>query len=242
MEKLNSSYLPELLYPTNADEYFSLSNEHTEYADNPHLKAFVTLIPYLGSTIDKYLGDRADKIKQKRLEIFLNGIWFNLQNFREEVDETFVKEEKFYDLFHTCLESSLNTRNKEKQALNISLISKALKGDFQDFSATEDFAKALNDLTGNEIIFLSIIYRQCKANPKQENRIENHLEYSKRVQWREAVENELNMDQNTIDHYLSSIARTGILSKIDGTYLNYTGGHINEPTLLIRAIDAILER
>lgn len=242
MDKLNNNYLPELLYPTETNKYFSLSNEHTEYTDNPHLQAFISLIPYLGSTVDKYLGNRSDTIKQRRLETFLNGIWFYLQNFRDEVDEEFIKEEKFYDLFHTCLESSLNTRNKEKQALNISLVSKALKGDFQEFTAAEHFAKALNDLDENEVIILSIIYRQCKDNPKQENRIENHLNYSRRVQWKEAVENELNIDKNTIEHYLSSIARTGILSEINGTYLNYNGGHINEPTLLIRAIDAILER
>jgi hypothetical protein len=209
-----------------SEKHLSLSSDHSlleMYNDMPIAKAIVQLIPGIGTFINEILSNKGGKIKEQRLESFLNALYECIRIVDQStIKKEWVQSEEFYDLLNAAIESSLKTRSKEKLYINAMIITNSLILENKDRFMPEEYLSAISDLTPLELKALVVIYKEfesAKRLPEQ-----NDLQFSKSVNWKESLKNKCELSDEDFIFLMKRLERTGFVKEITGMYFDYEGG------------------
>lgn len=144
------------------DKFFLLSED---YNKNGVLRLLIKLIPY-GSIVDSKLASFYTKEKERRLKVFYDELAAGTISLTEDQ----ITTDDFLHKYYITVKAVLETRRNEK----IIYFAKLLKNSFHEFVITEtdsyeDFLKALDDLTYQEIFVLNKI-REAEKKHSVEGR------------------------------------------------------------------------
>jgi DNA-binding MarR family transcriptional regulator len=191
------------------------------YGGSGVTKAIVQLIPWVGTFINEILSEKSNKIKEKRLETFLNALYDCIKDLdKSTLKNNWINSEEFYDLLDRAISSSLKTRSKEKIQINAFILSNVLhlKENEQNFRP-EEYLAALEDLTPLEVKALLTIYQTDLLNETNKaNGKEEHITYPV------ALQKECGLDSSEVIFMLKRLERTGFVTELTGAFIGYTGG------------------
>ena len=208
MEDLNKKSLPE------------------KYSDNSLIRALVQMIPSVGPIIDALLAYPGTKIRERRIYEFLRILHTGLRSLESRiVDLEFLNTEEFYDLFISTLESSVQSRSKEKLVINVMILTKHLtlhnKSDFK----AEEYIRAIADLTPLETKILGIFYDSYINDSSEPEEQDNELIVARRINAQGRVMEELGFKtEEELFFMLQRLERTGLIKEIAAVYWDYSGG------------------
>jgi hypothetical protein len=136
------------------------------------LRIILGSIPYAGPTLVESIFDRRSRIKQERVNKFIEDLSnFFKKNSNQKIDDEFIKTDDFGDLFETILRKISETKSQEKiDRFRLVLTNQMSTPSFSEF--TETFIELISKLNENQIIILAkhhelkSIYPAVEANIK----------------------------------------------------------------------------
>jgi hypothetical protein len=201
------------------------------YEGMPIAKSIVQLVPWIGTFINEILSDKGNKIKEQRIESFLNALYDCIKILdKSKLNSDWGNSEEFYDLLTRALDSSLRTRSKEKIKMNALILSNVLLlAENEKNFRPEEYLAALEDLTPFEVKSLLTIYEVDLRNQQLDE-----LSKDKYVEYSTALQLECGLDSSEVIFMLKRLERTGFISELTGSFLNYAGGSYSSTTALKR--------
>jgi len=195
------------------------------YSENGLIRALVQMIPTIGPILDAIVAIPGTKIKEKRTLDFLVILYKGLKAVEDRIQNLEITmTEEFYDMFILAHESSVSTRSKEKLVFNIMILTNAISGENENNYRSEEYIKALADLTPTETKVLAIFYNSYVNDESQPEEEDNELKLARRVGAQEKIMQGLNIDSEEVLFLLQRLERSGFIREIKGMYLGYNGG------------------
>ena len=191
------------------------------YARKTILRAIISAIPYIGSSIDVILSTEAQKIIQKRLNFLLEQLKIDILDLKEtNIDRKYLQSEEFFDLLIKTLELTAKTRHREKIKIYSKILRNSLIENIRERNDPEDYLSALSELSPIEIEMLKAIYNY---KIQDEAPIESADVWKKNCGLDSIIKNwDAGIDD--VNYYLKRIERTGLIKEIVGVYFDYIGG------------------
>jgi hypothetical protein len=213
------------------------------YSESSIIRALVQTIPSFGAIIDAFLAMSGTKLRDERLETFINYLYESIKRLEYKVDDLVAESEEFHDCLWTALESSINSRVREKIIMNVMIISNLLTVKNEGHYRPEEYLKILSDLTPMEAKIIALFYKAYKENGDQDPiSNESELQRAQRIQAQELVSNTLRIeDEEELKFFLKRLERTGLIREITGTYFDYTGGRYMASKVLQMLMDYLKE-
>ncbi len=129
----------------------------SEYAFGA-LRGLIGAIPYAGTAINEMLFDARSRLKQNRINNFIEQLGAYIQNFSEsEIDIEHIKSEEFGDFFEALLKKVATTSNKDKVNRYKELLGSQIVSPLAlDFSNT--FLEVIEKISENQILILKKLH------------------------------------------------------------------------------------
>jgi len=105
------------------------------------VKAAISVIPIIGGPISSLVNDYIPNKKLKRLLDFTKQLSENIERFKDEIDEEFVKTDEFAYLFEQTYKLVLENYQKEKLDSLLALLVNSLRGQDLKADTTEYYLK-----------------------------------------------------------------------------------------------------
>jgi len=105
------------------------------------VKAAISVIPIIGGPISSLVNDYIPNKKLKRLLDFTKQLSENIERFKDEIDEEFVKTDEFAYLFEQTYKLVLENYQKEKLDSLLALLINSLRGQYLKADTTEYYLK-----------------------------------------------------------------------------------------------------
>ena len=172
-----------------------------KYAGMIEVRALLQLIPFgIGSAIDSYAGNNAEKIKQDRVKLLLNSFAEDLSKLKEDsINKDYVSSEDFYLLFKKSVDASKNERSREKIKLFKNLLLNAVTSKNIDSDIIDIMADIVRDISYSEFLILSELYVSS-------NKSKSYLSFS-------SIDNEL------APYFISQLRSKGLIEGNDQNIL-----------------------
>ena len=118
------------------------------------------MIPVLGGTLTSVWSDIEAiqaKRKHERLEEFYLALETEVQKIKEQINESYINQSDFLDVFEQTAKHIVNERREEKRVLfrNILLNSIIAKG--CSYDKTEKYLRILEQMNNTELLLLKIL-------------------------------------------------------------------------------------
>lgn len=97
-----------------AVQFTSIDRSLLWYESHPWIRAVVQAVPYGGGSLDTLLAWRAVYLNKHRAEELLNNVSERLSNV-ENLSESFLRSEDFFELLRTCLDVVSRSANESKR-------------------------------------------------------------------------------------------------------------------------------
>ena len=111
------------------------------------VKAAISVIPIIGGPISSLVNDYIPNKKLKRLLDFTKQLSENIERFKDEIDEEFVKTDEFAYLFEQTYKLVLENYQKEKLDSLLALLVNSLRGQDLKADTTEYYLKKIETLS-----------------------------------------------------------------------------------------------
>lgn len=111
------------------------------------VKAAISGIPIIGGSINSLVNDYIPNKKLKRLLDFTKQLSENIERFKDEIDEEFVKTDEFAYLFEQTYKLVLENYQKEKLDSLLALLVNSLRGQDLKADTTEYYLKKIETLS-----------------------------------------------------------------------------------------------
>jgi len=111
------------------------------------VKAAISVIPTIGGPISSLVNDYIPNKKLKRLLDFTKQLSENIERFKDEIDEEFVKTDEFAYLFEQTYKLVLENYQKEKLDSLLALLVNSLRGQDLKADTTEYYLKKIETLS-----------------------------------------------------------------------------------------------
>lgn len=121
------------------------------------LKALAASIPGLGGVLSSLMGDLQSLRKEKRFLEFLEGMKKNLEGMEEYVNQSFIREEDFLDIFEETSKKIVDTRQEEKREAFKNILANSLLSDNISYDKVEEFIRLIDRLRVEHISILRIL-------------------------------------------------------------------------------------
>jgi hypothetical protein len=136
------------------------------------LRGAIGMVPYIGTMLNELLFDARSRLKQERLNAYLEGVAEDVEKLKEEaIDREFLASEKFSDLLEDVLIRVARSNSEQKRAHFRSLLVGAFQGRYDpDFSPM--FVALLSEISDAELKVLEqfINYQKKKIELEQEGK------------------------------------------------------------------------
>lgn len=140
------------------------------------IKGITAMIPVLGGTLTSVWSDIEAiqaKRKHERLEEFYLALETEVQKIKEQINESYINQPDFLDVFEQTARHIINERREEKRIMfrNILLNSIITKG--CSYDKTEKYLRILEQMNNIELLLLKILKNPKVYNEKQGGIIKN---------------------------------------------------------------------
>ncbi|QHI34770.1 hypothetical protein IMCC3317_01140 [Kordia antarctica] len=110
------------------------------------MRGLIGMIPYAGTLLNEITFEHRSRIKQNRIEKFIQSFSDYLNNFSKlDIDFEHIKSEEFSDIFESLILKVSKNRSEEK----LELFKKILKSEINNPSTKPDFVEIYLDLIVN---------------------------------------------------------------------------------------------
>jgi len=199
-----------------------LQNAAEVYNQNTSLRALISAIPYIGSSIDVIITSRAQIIIQQRLNFFLEQLKKDVRTLKESsIDRDYIESEEFFDLLIKTIEYAVKTRHREKITIYSRVLRNSLVATFRQGNDPEEFLLVLVELSPIEIEILKAIYDH-EISRSAETEIDG--EFWGKYKGIDKILEKYGAGFTDPTFYLKRIERTGLIAEIVGMILGYEGG------------------
>lgn len=187
----------------------------------PNLTSFIRIIinniPYIGNSIDIFVSDKIQIIKEKRILSLIDELARQIEDIHENlIDYKYLDSEEWYDLLFSAFEKAIKTRSEEKIKYYANILKTSVI-DVDIRKQAEDFINVLSELSEIEINIAKIISEHITISINENPRGD------------EGLLNQFLQDCNFVDakdlqFYLKRLEKSGLVNEIVGMYLGYSGG------------------
>jgi len=136
-------------------------------------KAIVASIPYIGGAINSIMNDINATRKFNRFEEFINQLKNDIENLKE-INEEYIREDDFLDLFEQTSRYIMLERVKQKREKFKNILVNSISLSDSDYDKTEKYLKILSDLSTQDLLLLLVLDNPQKYNESKGNIIPNN--------------------------------------------------------------------
>ena len=208
------------------------------YNNLTHLRAAISLIPYVGSQLDLYLSTPGQKFVEERLEYMIAQLREQMANIQEDkIDKDAFNTEEGFDLIQKAFISAAKTRQREK----LKVFAKIIRGSVTKKNKKHDpelYLKIVDELTEKELEIAFLLYdvkekRRIKVegtNEVQDGMTNDPYWFSKQYP---------KYSKDELEFILPRLEKTGLVKEVVGSFIGYGGGQYNPTPLFSDFINFI---
>jgi len=120
-------------------------------------KALISIIPFVGGSIGSILADVLAERKQQRLNEFLNQLSADLENQKSNINNAFIQQDDFLDLFELSAKKVMSERNETKRVIYKNILVNGITQIDSDFDDLEKFIRMVENTTEKNIYLLKVL-------------------------------------------------------------------------------------
>lgn len=124
-----------------------------------------SLIPWAGGPISNVLSGQSFGRKMGRIREVLLGFAKELQNYKSEVSESYVKTEDFEEILEQTLRRVSEERNEEKRKVYRAFLTDAVKSPSQSYDEQIRFLRTMEQLQPDHFKVIRALNQEPSANP-----------------------------------------------------------------------------
>jgi hypothetical protein len=122
------------------------------YSEQAALRATISAIPWIGSSIDAFLSTKGQKIVQNRITSLLDALKDEMRDIQEgKVDKPYLESDEFFDLTLKALEAATRTKEIAKIGMYARILKGAVVGRREAEFSGEDAIRVILDLTPRQM-------------------------------------------------------------------------------------------
>lgn len=145
------------------------------YLGTDWLRIALQAVPY-GGSFDYILGAEGRRIEKERIEHLLNSLGADLKALEQEkIDKTYLKSEDFFDLLTQALKKTTRIGNQEQINFIARIVRGAITGEVQAIADPKSLIDVLAELTADEALLLSGIYKMKPATGSFEDNLRPYI-------------------------------------------------------------------
>jgi hypothetical protein len=131
----------------------NLTELSKKYSTNPILRSVISIIPYVGGSLDILLTEKWNSFYQKRIEQMLGQLSIDLKDLEGKVDEEYLGSEEFFDVIYKVLNEAFKTRLEEKRKIYSKIIRDSITSN-KETMETESILEIVSSLYEKDLIFI----------------------------------------------------------------------------------------
>jgi hypothetical protein len=124
------------------------------------VSAAVGLVPWLGGPLSAVLGGFSTSRRIDRVKEVVTSLAIQLQNFRSEATEQYVKTDEFHELLEKALRRAAEERNEDKRRVYRDFIINAIRKPSQPYDDRVRLLRIIDDLGPDHIRVLTAIAQE----------------------------------------------------------------------------------
>lgn len=205
----------------------------SQYGDALLLRAAVSNLPWIGSTLDMILSSKAQKFTEERIMKLLSDLELELAKVDEEkIDKDYLDSEEFYDLMMNAFRATVKTRSEAKIRTYALILKSSLTYKAKTVPP-ENYLFAIEQLGDLDLFIANAIYNQQKdivlhningiIDEKVDDSVEPDLSVIKKAGWDQLPET-CGLGFDDLIFHFKRIENVGLISEVTGAYLGYGGG------------------
>jgi hypothetical protein len=123
-----------------------------KYSQNAYLRAIVSAIPGIGSSMDVLFSDIWMKKQAERIEGWIGFLHKEMESVKEEkLNNDYLQSDEFLDLTVSAMTAATRTRNEEKQKLYAKILKGAVLTEGDAADDPEEYLTMLQELSPKEL-------------------------------------------------------------------------------------------
>ena len=127
---------------------------------------------FIVSYVETVKARQAERKLNRCMEM-LESLQKDLEESRKSINEEYVKNDDFLDIFEQTVNQVANERNKDKRVYFKNILLNSVLKDSVDYDATEKYMNILSRLEKEDLIILNVLYQPQLANENSGNILKN---------------------------------------------------------------------
>lgn len=123
------------------------------------IQNITSLVPVLGGPTSNFFGGMAAGRKFERIREVLLGVAQDLQEFKDQIPEEYIRSEDFEDILEETLRRTARERSQEKRKLYRSFLSKESRSPVE-YDTQLMVLKTIEELQAADLVILEAIFRE----------------------------------------------------------------------------------
>lgn len=128
------------------------------------ISVVVSVVPYLGGPISSIRSGITSARRESRIREVLEGLATNLEDFKSEVSEEYVRTEDFEELFERTFRQVAEERNEEKRRIYRDFLADAIKSPGEPYDEQLRFLRTLEEMQPDQITLLKAINQEPEVD------------------------------------------------------------------------------
>ena len=140
------------------------------------IKGITAMIPVLGGTLTSVWSDIdaiQAKRKHERLEEFYLSLEMEVQKIKEQINESYINQPDFLDVFEQTARHIVNERKEEKRILFRNILLSSITAKECSYDKTEKYLRRLEQMKGVELLILRILQNPSEFNRQNGEKIKD---------------------------------------------------------------------
>ncbi|MCA5999720.1 hypothetical protein, partial [Bacteroides thetaiotaomicron] len=140
------------------------------------IKGITAMIPVLGGTLTSVWSDIdaiQAKRKHERLEEFYLSLEMEVQKIKEQINESYINQPDFLDVFEQTARHIVNERKEEKRILFRNILLSSITAKECSYDKTEKYLRILEQMNGLELLILRILQNPSEFNRQNGEKIKD---------------------------------------------------------------------
>jgi len=126
--------------------------------------AVASLAPWVGGPVSQVLSGMSIGRKMNRVKEILDGLASDLDNFRSEVSEEYVRTGDFQELLERTLRMAADERNEEKRRIYRAFLARAIKTPGEPYDQQIQLLRTLDAVQTDHVRILRAIMQSPEQN------------------------------------------------------------------------------